>query len=265
MSFFAFQDVITATTGFLIIITIFLALDVHEVVKTGLGPAAPVELTESLQQKVEEIVALKERVIALPTADEDEQTLRRMIAELRRSIERLSPTSAPGPRPVEESEMSRELRIEKQRLLTRLAELEKQLPAATKNAKDADARLAALEQQVLELQSRLQKAYDEANNIRLIPDRTDTSKEPVLLLVQKGGFQLLTIDGTRSARVTALADVTKLLKPFPPASSYVVFYFKPSGALLFGDGTGHVRDLGYEIGYDVLPEGAEVTLGPSKS
>lgn len=268
VSFFAFQDVITATTGFLIVITIFLALDVHEVVGTGAPAAtapAPAELTEKLGKIVEQIVALKEKVGGKAAPEEDAHTLRRVIEELKQSIARLSLAGGPAEMPAEESALGRELRIEKQKLITLLEELEKQAPNASRDAKEADARVAELEARVKELQSRLQKAREQQNVIHFIPEKTGTSKEPVVLVVEHSGFTLLTLDGKKTPGVKSFADLTKALQTFAPATSYVVLYFKPSGALLFDDATRHVRKLGYEIGYDILPEAAEVSLGPVKS
>lgn len=264
VSFFGFQDIITGTTGFLVVITIFLALDLHEVVGTPTAAAVPADLAGKLGEVLKEIVALKEKTASKAAPKEDEQTLRRTIEELKLSIARLSPTNGPGEMPAEESALSRELRIEKQKLITQLAALEKRAPAATAGAKEADAKLAALEEQVKELQSRLQRALAQQNMIHLIPERTGTSKEPVLLVARKTSFTLLSLDGKESPEVKSFEALTQALAPFPPARCYVVLYFKPSGALWFDDATKHVRGLGYEIGYDVLPEDAVVSLGPAK-
>lgn len=262
VSFFAFQDIITATTGFLLLITVFLALNITEVVSLSTEPTAGGLMTEKLQKVMAEIVDLKGMVAGnAPKIQEDEATLKRMIEELKRSITRLSPTNNLAPLPAEESMMDREVRIEQQKLLTKLEALQKELAEATDGATEAGTKIAAMERELRDLQSRLQQAYDRQNTLRLIPERSGTSKEPVLVIIQGKAFRIQAFDGSAPVEAGSLAELTKVLGRFPAAGHFVVLYFKPSGAQMFNDATAHVRSLGYEIGYDLLPEGITLELG----
>jgi hypothetical protein len=48
------------------------------------------------------------------------------------------------------------------------------------------------------------------------------------------------------------------LRAASPATHYVVFYFKPSGSQHFEMLTKRARAEGYQIGYDVIPEEADI-------
>ncbi|WP_395744171.1 hypothetical protein [Prosthecobacter sp.] len=268
VSFFAFQDVITGTTGFLIIITIFLALNLDEVIGTTPDADPHAALTGTLQDTLAEIVKLKKQTAtAMLSPLETEETLRRMIDELERSIERLSPGSKPDPskKPVEESLLDKEIRLEKEKLLALLDALKKLLPDATDKAAAAESKLAALESELKKVQSRLQQSLNQENVLRLIPEKSTTNKVPVLVVVSKEGFRILPFDGSKALSVSSVASMLEALgSTFPPAQHYIVIYFKPSGSRHFEDVTEDTRKAGYEIGYDLIPEHIQLEPATSK-
>jgi hypothetical protein len=257
VSFFAFQDVITGTTGFLVIITIFLALNLDEVISVSSHADPHSALAVTLKDTLAEIVKLKQKgVMAELSPNETEETVRRMIEELKRSIDRLSPPKQPNAtqKTPEESPLEREVRIEKQKLLTLIESLKKLLPETTEKAAKAESEVAALESEVKKIQSLLQMSYDQQNVLRLIPEKSTTKKDPVLVVVDKTGFRIQLFDGSKSQSAASLADLMQTLTTFPSAQHYIVLYFKPSGALQFDEVTRRTRGAGYEIGYDLIPE-----------
>ncbi len=257
VSFFAFQDVITGTTGFLVIITIFLALNLDEVISTTSTPDPNASLAVTLHETLEEIAQARRTgpMTELPS-NETAETLTRMIAELKLSIERLAPaTDSKSPNtPSGESQLDIEVRIEKQKLLTTIESLKKQLPDTTKEAAEAESKLAALESEVKEVESRLLKSYDQKNILRLIPQKSSTNKDPVLVVVEKSGYRLYLFDGSKARQAASQDELMQALNAFPPSTHYAVLYFKPSGSQQFDDMNKRVRSAGYEIGYDLLPE-----------
>lgn len=256
VSFFAFQDVITATLGFLIIITIFLALNLDEVMSVSTTDPHPA-LTVTLQETLAEIAKLKPgAAMAKLSPHENEETVTRMINSLKRSIERLTPSTQPDAtqKTTDESLLEREVRIEKQKLLTTLESLKKLLPDSTKLAAAAESELAARESELKKVQSALQQSYDRQNVLRLIPEKSNTNKNPVLVVVDKSGFRIQLFDGSKAQSATSLADMMQTLTTFPSAQHYIVLYFKPSGSLQFDEITRRTRGAGYEIGYDLVPE-----------
>lgn len=268
VSFFAFQDVITGTTGFLVIITIFLALNLDEVISVSSDADPHSALTVTLKDTLAEIVKLKQKgVMAELSPNETEETIRRMIEELKRSIERLTPSTQPDAtqKTTEESPLQREVRIEKQKLLTLIESLKKLLPETTEKAAKAESELAALESEVKRIQSLLQMSYDQQNVLRLIPEKSTTNKDPVLVVVDKTGFRIQLFDGSKSKSANSLEELMQTLTAFPSAQNYIVLYFKPSGALQFDEVTRRTRGAGYEIGYDLIPEHIQLEpAGPTK-
>ncbi len=257
VSFFAFQDVITATLGFLIIITIFLALNIDEVISASSSADPHPVLTVTLQETLAEIAKLKPGAsMAVLSPHENEETLTRMIDSLKRSIERLTPATQPDAtqKTTDESLLDREVRIEKQKLLTTLESLKKLLPDSTQLAAAAESELAARESEIKKVQSALQQSYDRQNVLRLIPEKSTTNKAPVLVVVDKSGFLIQLFDGSKAQSASSLADMMQTLTTFPSAQHYIVLYFKPSGSLQFDEITRRTRGAGYEIGYDLIPE-----------
>jgi len=266
VSFFAFQDVITATLGFLIIITIFLALNLDEVMSVSTADPHPA-LTVTLQETLAEIAKLKPgAAMAELSPHENEETVTRMIAELKNSIDRLVPInqSDPAKAAAGESRLERELRIEKQKYLTTLESLKKLLPDTTQKAAEAESKLTALESEVKKVQSQLQQSYDRQNVLRLIPEKSTTNKDPVLVMVSKSGFRIQAFDGSNAQSASSLEELMQTLNAFPSALHYIVIYFKPSGALQFTEINRRTRGAGYEIGYDLIPEHIQLeTAGAS--
>lgn len=254
VSFFAFQDVITGTTGFLIIITIFLALNLDEVIVTAGEADASASQVEALNKMLAEIVTLKNQVAGVPAPGEDAASIIRMIKEIKRSIDRLSPpTNTPKTSP-EEAALSREVRFEKQKLLTKLEAQKNFLPETTKNAAKAESKVASSESEIKNAKNRLQQTLDRKNVLKLIPERSATNKGPIVVVVKKNSILLQFFDGSESKLLGSFSEFTGALRSYPSTSHYLVFYFKPSGAAHFNDFTRDMRKEGYEIGYDVIPE-----------
>ncbi|WP_397382990.1 hypothetical protein [Prosthecobacter sp.] len=268
VSFFAFQDVITGTTGFLVIITIFLALNLDEVISVSSDADPHSALAVTLKDTLAEIVKLKQKgVMAALSPNETEETIRRMIEELKRSIERLTPSTQPDAtqKTTEESPLQREVRIEKQKLLTTIESLKKLLPDTTEKAAKAESEVAARESEVKKIQSLLQMSYDQQNVLRLIPEKSTTNKDPVLVVVDKTGFRIQLFDGSKSKSANSLEELMQTLSAMPSVQYYIVLYFKPSGALQFDEVTRRTRGAGYEIGYDLIPEHIQLEpAGPTK-
>ena len=267
VSFFAFQDVITGTTGFLVIITIFLALNLDEVISTSSTPDPNASLAVALKETLEEIAQAKRAgpMTELPS-NETAETLTRMIAELKLSIERLIPaTDAKTPTaPSGETQLDIEIRIEKQKLLTTIESLKKQLPDNTREAAEAESKMIALESEVKEAESRLIKSYDQKNILRLIPQKSSTNKDPVLIVVEKSGYNLHLFDGSKAQQSSTRNELMQSLSAFSPATHYAVLYFKPSGSQQFDEMNKRIRGAGYEIGYDLIPEHIQLETTAAK-
>lgn len=257
-SFFAFQDIITGTAGFLIVIAVFLALGLDQVVGVSEDTDPRLISEEDLTPLLAEITRLKAEVSQLQVLPaQDEASLKRMIEDLKTSISQLADetrrSSMVNPRLVE-SNLDREAQIEKERHLTKLATLREALEAARQQLQLSAQTLITMEQRTKDAEAQLQQSRDRQNVLRLIPERSDTSKEPILVLVRAETFLVQSFDGSKAQIARSHDALMESLADLSPAKHYVVFYFKPSGAHHFTTLTQQVRRAGFEIGYDLIPE-----------
>jgi hypothetical protein len=95
------------------------------------------------------------------------------------------------------------------------------------------------------------------NELWLIPDRTKTSKEPVLAVVSADAVVLQRFDRPEKSELLGRGLPSKFegaLKAFSKVDQYIVFYFKPSGVEHFQTLTEAAKSAGFEIGYDAVGE-----------
>jgi hypothetical protein len=155
------------------------------------------------------------------------------------------------------------------------AELEKKKASLT----SAQAEVAKLEKSAAESLDRMNEVEGQArdkeaqllaeeankNQIWLIPERSEGSKEPVLAVVSNGQLSLQRFDDPKKRNLGGQDISDKFqdaLKQYSNLNQYIVFYFKPSGAELFDDLTTAAKDAGFEIGYDAVGEDTQINFGP---
>jgi hypothetical protein len=259
VSFFAFQDIITGTAGFLIVLSLFLALNLDEVLTGGDNPQPVAKREEELKSMLARIVSEKKRVADLQARPaEDETTLRRMIGQLKTTVAQLETPPRPGlGRDADATAMDRELRVTKDKLLTKLEAMNASMQKAEMLSSGTNKDIQDLEKKLLDYQTSLQRVRKRRNVITLVPELSDTKKEPVLVLVQGSLIRFQRSDAA-SASAGSIPDFVNYLRNVTAATHYVVFYFKPSGANHFESLTRKARQEGFEIGYDVIPEDLDV-------
>ena len=97
ISFFAFQDIITGTSGFLIVLALFLALNLDEKLTEGTGAEPYAKREEELRSMLAQIVSEKNKVADYQQRPSDDAaTLRRMIGQLTSTIAELDAKPLPG-------------------------------------------------------------------------------------------------------------------------------------------------------------------------
>lgn len=259
VSFFAFQDIITGTAGFLIVLSLFLALNLDEVLTGGDNPQPVAKREEELKSMLARIVSEKKRVADLQARPaEDETTLRRMIGQLKTTVAQLETPPRPGlGRDADATAMDRELRVTKDKLLTKLEAMNASMQKAEMLSSGTNKDIQELEKKLLDYQTSLQSVRKRRNVITLVPELSDTKKEPLLVLVQGSLIRFQRSDAA-SASAGSIPDFVNYLRNVTAATHYVVFYFKPSGANHFESLTRKARQEGFEIGYDVIPEDLDV-------
>lgn len=235
-------------------IAVFLALNLDEKATLTTDTDAPNLKEEELVNLAADIARMSEEVKALQKLPgDDEGTLRRSIEALKASVMRLSADAPADQTPVEGS-YDRELQIEKQKLLTQIEELKKSQDENTRRITDLSTEMTDAENQIKDAESRLLQSRDRKNVLKLVPERSDTSKEPVLVLVQQPPWIIQRFDGGSAVSAYSIGEMLEALEPLTPSTHYLVFYFKPSGSLHFKGVTNRARLRGYEIGYDFIPE-----------
>ena len=127
------------------------------------------------------------------------------------------------------------------------------------------AEMASLEEQVARTQSQLLKARHRADRLWLVPDKSATTKEPILTVVWGSGIAIERFDHPdqrrKADRAGAAGAFQSCLREARPLDQYVVFEVKPSGIGLFQDLSKSARERGFEIGFDAVEENREVHAG----
>lgn len=253
------------TTGFLVLIAVFLALNLEDDSTLSKDVDAPGLREEELIELAAETARMNDEVKALQKLpQEDEATLRRSIEALKASVLRLTATSTEE-LPAAPQAPDREVQIEVEKLLTKIENLKREQEEATRRVADVTTSMTETETQVKDAEARLLQSRDKGNVLRLIPERSDTTKEPVLVLVQQPPWIIQRFDGGAARTAYSIPEMLEVLSPLSPATHYVVFYFKPSGSKHFEGVTNRVRLAGYEIGYDLIPENLQLEFGGEKN
>jgi len=272
ISFFAFQDIITSVIGILLVVTLLLALHLDDPASRSTDETpASAALAAALEAALRELAAVQTEIAQLqamnaaadpadPAALAAESALlREQTAALEEKNRKLRLTSAAmaGDR----SGAAVQADLAKSR-----ATLEQQRAAVRILRDQADASreaMAKLEMEAKEREAALVAELDRKNVLRLIPERSTTSKEPVLVLVDGRGVRLQRFDAGETATVRDLGAFRDALKQFSKLDQYLVYYFKPSASGRFEELTEAGKDAGFEIGYDAIPEEFELEFRSS--
>ncbi len=277
ISFFAFADIITAVSGVLIFVALLLATDLGQPTNSA-SQAANSELEQRLQETLAHQAEadsqnhrLQELLASANTAPNSEK-LQSDIARLRSKLSEEEKKRAAVTGQMADSEAAIAAR-DKVLGLTGLKAMVQGViqEVETISSQDAKARseMKNLDQQVSRVESQLLKLSQLDGQIWLIPDKSATSKEPIVVFVDGAGVTIQRIDhpelrrkfdenGTDSAFRLYLNTAKSL-------DQYVVFQVKPSGIRLFKELVKSAREMGFDVGYDALEEDKNPHLSPLPS
>jgi len=272
--FFAFQDIITSAMAVLIAIIMLLAVYMGGSQVTGAPSSKAHELAVKLQALLDEITRLKKEEHArLELAKDqslDPQLVKTQIKALR---EELAANSA-----LVESEREKVRSVPK---MEGVAIMRSELEQQQKRVEEARARLAQLEKDAASGREQMERAEKEVkdreaqllaeralrNQVWLIPERSTSTKQPLLVTVSGDELTLQrynnpekeTLNGSQITRGFEAA-----LNHYSKMDYYVVFYFKASGAANFARLTETARKAGYEIGYDTVRKNVVINFNAPK-
>jgi S1-C subfamily serine protease len=264
VSFFSFQDVITAVSGIILLIALIMSLRLMEPQLTS-ARAAPEQLAmrDALRN---ELASLQEQVAGW-RADKagdlsDDASISANAANIDALAERLE---AEGMRLSGEAgalELPGNLQIDLQGLREEINQQTAELARIKEETKETTAAVDAVRVKVEQAEQVVLAELRDTNDVWLIPDRSDTSKEPVIVSVYQDKFVVQPVDAKKPDVVSRSgqdsSDVGKLLEPFKPQDQYVVFYFRPSSLNSFESIKAAAKELNFEIGYDLVEDDANV-------
>ncbi|MFY8216708.1 MAG: hypothetical protein ACOVMP_08920 [Chthoniobacterales bacterium] len=216
-------------------------------------PASP-EAIAKLDSLTVEIARLQEllrsaKAAASSGSEVELEYLENELAELQKQLHALSSTGAVGP------ETASEVLSELEALNRATIASEQKLKELKALAQEADQRVAELEKRLQAAQAEKLAEQSKTNELFLIPERSGTTKSPLLLDVTRNSIQLHTLDGKKPATAgTEGSELSAMLAGYEKTEYYIVAYFRPSTFHLSNQVTGQLRELGYEIGFDVLTD-----------
>jgi len=264
LGLFIFLDLITALSGVLVLITMFLTtfLERGSLLFPGSSPESSLKLETDLRAR------LQEQEKALRQAEEIAEKLRwaeHSPREIRRMLRRLQ--GLPGDGTVSQ-EKSQEQILAEMGLRALQEEVQKAEAAVQKREAEVQRERAIherLDRLVRKAQAGQAEDLGKGRGIRLVKDGRDTTKRPLILelaysqakffpLDQPGNFLRLDPDDRLVSRLR------RELFGYPPDSHFVFLLVQPSGYGRFGEVRSALQSLGYEVGFDGIPEDPRLLL-----
>jgi hypothetical protein len=270
ISFFAFADIITAVSGVLIFVALLLATDLGRPTDSRSQAAnSEIEqrLHEALAQQVE-VDAQNHRLQELfATADTapDLEKLQADITRLRTQLSEEQKKQAAVAGQMTDSQAAIAARDKVLGLTDLKATVQRVVQEVESIARqDAKARseMGNLDQQVAQQQSKLLKLRQREGQLWLIPDKSATTKEPILVTVTGAGVTIERFDHPDQRKQLEKSDADTAFKSYLRSAKaldqYVVFLVRPSGIEIFQDLVKSARDMGFDVGYDALEEDRQI-------
>jgi len=263
ISFFAFQDIITAVAGIMLLVALLMSLDI---VKRGpsLVKADP-ELIRQRDALRRIWTDLQPRLGAhsagTTVADADAENLSRqnraaLIAALTAEAERLRGVFPDGPAGETKSQAAERKKIEEAR--AELKEIWSEISGLEGKNKELEGKVRAAESSLIALKR-------DKDMIWVFPGDSQTAKEPLIVSVLTDSFVLEELDSREKKRVprtsSIQSDIANLLQGFGAINHYAVLYFRPSTLPDFEAVKIAVSEgEGFEVGYDVVEDGKTVSF-----
>jgi len=270
ISFFAFQDIITCVSGILILITLILATELDRPTSRMTHDADPElerKLSETLRRQAE-VDAQNRNLQELLAAAETAPATEKLETDITRLRAQLTEEKKKHASVAEQLTASRGVIEARDRMLG-LTDLKAQIQRVTQEAEslareEAKVRdeMARLDQRAASVQSKLLKLHEREGKLWLIPDKSFTTKEPILATISGSGAKVERFDHPDQAKEfsksSARAGFDSYLGEAKPLDQYVVFLVRPSGIELFQRLVKLAREKGFEVGFDALEEDREI-------
>lgn len=266
-----------SVTGVMIVIALLLALQIDKVRDPG-SPAIPEEVStdkesvlassETLEALESELTEVKNHLTQLQASSREGETveeIRAEIANLENRIERNLQTRNKKRNKISATENTDpEHRKEVAKIVALKAAIErcmKKIKDVVPKNQEISKRLRELEIKVKQIESAILKAREKEQDLVLIPEMNDTTKEPVIVDVSRSGFVVMRIDQRATRNLKTGQQFTAYCRELKKTDHYFVFFMRPSGISLFDDLRKRARQAGFEIGYDAIGEKVKLKMG----
>lgn len=270
ISFFAFADIITAVSGVLIFVALLLATDLGQPTdhhSQDANSEMEQRLQETLSQQAE-VDAQNQRLQGLLSAAETAPAAEKLETDITRLRTQLAEEKKKHTSVAEQLTASQSAIEARDRTLG-LTDLKAQIQRVVQEVESLarqEARvreeMAGLEQRVASVQSKLLKLKEREGKLWLIPDKSSTTKEPILATISGSGAKVERFDHPDQAKEfsksSASTGFNSYLGKAKPLDQYIVFLVKPSGIELFERLVKLAREKGFEVGFDALEEDREI-------
>ena len=278
ISFFAFQDIITSTSGILIIVALLLGTFLGSVVpEISTSPQTPPrELLEKKQSLLSEVAEMKTQLQTMQSGgefgDADEGRLRKarewMEAE-KRSLEQ----EVRGKKiDRENKKQEMEGAIEAAGLMPIITEvdaLEKKNEAAKKTTAALEAEHERLRKAVEKNEAKLAAFEADKGKIWLQPRSQDTTKAPLILNLESEKATLYEFDHPQRSKSWTLGSkeflrgVEDQLNEYSPSTHYLVIFMQPEGVPDARAIKNMAKEkLKFDVGWDAIEPGTVLQAGP---
>ena len=277
ISFFAFADIITAVSGVLIFVALLLATDLGRPSSSS-SQAANSEMERRLQEALAQQAEvdlqnhrLKE-LLATANIAPDLEKLQADITRLRSQLSEEQMKQTALANQMTDSQATIAARDKVLGLTDLKATVQRTIQEnetiALQEAK-VRSEMNGLDRQVAHVESQLLKLSQWDGEIWLIPDKSATTKEPIVVFVDGMGATIQRVDHPEQRKQlnkdVADSAFSSYLDSAKSLDQYVVFEVKPSGIGLFQDLLKSARDKGFDVGYDALEEDKNPHLSPLPS
>jgi len=270
ISFFAFADIITAVSGVLIFVALLLATDLGVPTDSHSKPEDP-EIEQQLQETLAtqvDVDAQNQRLQELLTTAETAPHPDKLQADIKRLRLQLADEHKKQAALTDQMAESKDA-IAKRDAVLGLTDLKAKVAREAQEAKiiasqDAKVReeMAALDQHLASVQSKLLILRQREGKLWLIPDKGSTTKEPILATVSASGVKLERFDRPDQtkefSKSSARSAFDSYLDGVKPVDQYIVFLVRPSGVGLFEDLVKSARHKNIDVGFDALEENKDI-------
>ncbi|NDA09783.1 MAG: hypothetical protein EBZ07_02905 [Verrucomicrobia bacterium] len=261
ISLFYFLDIITAMSGIMILVSLYFA--------TCLREGSPLFPGSSRWQSRDEEQDLQSSLLRLAGEKNRQTELQEKLRwseltprEIRRKLRRLEAIGAEGGGGGEGQELTAEQILQRAGLASlrdKIRALE--LDVGKRRSEVAEARQTHenLDHQVRQLQESSANLLADKKGFRLVRDGRDTTKVPVIVEVSYPRIVLYPFDQPEARQVLepatqSLQQLRRWFSVYQPETHYAFLLVQPSGYGLFTELREQLLRLGFEVGYDGVPE-----------